>query len=71
MVQSKEFAKVGNWEMGNFPQPFPISRNIENGKWEVSPIGGLPVSHFSRRTNKTTRDQRALRAREGVRRVAA
>jgi hypothetical protein len=60
MAQNKAVAKVGKWEMGKFSTYFPISRNRGNGKWEVSPIGGLPTSHFSRREKQTNQTGKGI-----------
>ncbi len=62
MVQSNTLQKLENWKLEEkrsylqFPKP-------RNWKLEVSPIGDFQFP-VSRRANKnTTRDQRALRAR--------
>jgi len=63
MVANRELQKLENWKLEEkcsyfqFPKP-------RNWKLEVSPIGDFQFP-VSRRANKnTTRDPRALRARE-------
>lgn len=69
MVASRQLQKLENWKLERFFFYFQFPKP-RNWKLEVSPIGDFQFP-VSRRTNKTTRDQRPLRAREEGRRVAA
>lgn len=68
MVANRELQKLENWKLEEkwnhfqFPKP-------RNWKLEVSPIGDFQFP-VSRQANKTTRDLRALRARDEARRAA-
>jgi hypothetical protein len=68
MVASNDLQKLENWKLEEFFFQFQ-SPKPRNWKLEVSPIGDFQFP-VSRQANKTTRDQRALRARETARREA-
>ena len=68
MVASNDLQKLENWKLERFFFHFQ-SPKPRNWKLEVSPIGDFQFP-VSRQANKTTRDQRALRAREMGRRAA-